>query len=137
LRTFLLYPYNLDLGEAAHGAKMGLGAIWRSIDRDLDDPRPLSLLLIILPFIPYAFALELTDDEATRVAFLVGGLAIAVPWILYVTWRGLKSVRRTFGEAVAQFRDVPLSPRQRIWRSAGALAVIACGGVFLYFRHWA
>lgn len=115
---------------------MTLGAIWRWIDRDLDRVRPLSMLLIILPFIPFAISLEITTDQSTHDRFLLGGLFVALPWFLYVIWRGLKVVARSFKEAATYFRDLPLSPAQRRWRfvQSGAGMIIA-GGLLYFFRH--
>ena len=115
---------------------MSLNAIWRWIDRDLDQSRPLSALLFILPFVPFAIALEVTADEATHDAFLIGGLMVAVPWFLYVIWRGLKVITRSFRDTATYFRDLPLSSAERRWRiAASVFAMIACGGLLLYASH--
>lgn len=115
---------------------MTLGAIWRWIDRDLDSVRPLSVLLIILPFIPFAASLEITTDEATHDGFFMGGLFVALPWFLYVIWRGIKGVARSFKESAVYFRNLPLSPAQRRWRFAqGGAVIIIAGGLLYYFRH--
>jgi hypothetical protein len=73
-------------------------SVWRWIDRDLDSARPISALLVLVPFVPFGFALELAEDQRTQDAFLLGGLAIALPWMLYVIWRGLMVVRKSFRE---------------------------------------
>jgi hypothetical protein len=115
---------------------VSLGAIWRWIDRDLNQVRPISALFIILPFIPFAIALEVTTDEAAQDNFLMGGLFVALPWFLYVTWRGMKVVTRSFKDTAAYFSDLPLSPAQRRWRLVqGALAMIAVGGFLIYVRY--
>lgn len=115
---------------------MSLGAIWRWIDRDLNQVRPLSALLVILPFIPFAVALEVTTDQAVHDKFLMGGMFVALPWFLYVIWRGMKVVAKSFKESASYFRDLPLSPAQRRWRLVrGALAMIAVGGFLIYVRH--
>lgn len=115
---------------------MTLGAIWRWIDRDLDRVRPLSMLLIILPFIPFALSLEFTTDQSTHDHFFLGGLCVALPWFLYVIWRGLKVLVRSFADAATYFCDRPLSPVQRRWRfvQAGAGMIIA-GGLLYVFRQ--
>ncbi len=115
---------------------MSFSAIWRWIDRDLDQVRPLSALLILLPFIPFGIALEVTKDAGTHDAFLLGGMVIAVPWFLYVIWRGLKVVVRSFRDTASYFGKLPLSPAQRGLRLvAGILAMIVVGGYLFYTRH--
>lgn len=115
---------------------MSFGAIWSWIDRDLDRVRPLSSLLIVLPFIPFAVSLEVTADERTHENFLMGGLLVAVPWFFYVIWRGMKVVGRSFKETATYFRDLPLSPVQRRWRLMQAgIAMLIVGGLLYYFRH--
>jgi hypothetical protein len=80
-------------------------AVWQWIDRDLDQIRPLSMLLILLPFIPFAIALELPVSSSTEDALLIAGFVVAMPWFLYVVWRGLRNVARSFRETGRYFRD--------------------------------
>ncbi len=113
-------------------------SVWRWIDRDLDNARPISALLFIVPFVPFGITLELVEDQRTQDAFLFGGLVVAVPWMLYVIWRGIIVVGKSFKDSARYFRDLPLSPRERSSRLFwGALAALVAASVIIYIRHLA
>jgi hypothetical protein len=85
-----------------------------------------------VPFIPYGIALEISHDQATQAAFFVGGLMLAVPWFLYVIWRGLRLVGRSFRQSATLLQDSP----PPMWRCVAGLAVMICGGLVIYIHHF-
>ncbi len=90
------------------------------------------MLLIGLPFIPFAFALELTQDRKILNSVLIAGLAVAGPWFLYVIWRMGESVVRSFRDAAPIFRMRELNRRERIQRIVSGVIIILL--VFICLR---
>jgi len=78
--------------------------ILKWIDRDLDHSAPWSLLLIIVPFLPFGIALGLGAKEQTSDAILGIGIVLATPWFLYAfVWRALKRFSRSISKTKAYF----------------------------------
>ena len=78
------------------------------LERDLNDTRPLSTVLAMLPLLPGIVAGKAgASDELTTVLLALGGIA-AIAWVGYVFTRSfanaLRTTRRVFSDAEARER---------------------------------
>lgn len=80
---------------------MAIKTILSWIDQDLDKPRPLSLSLIMVPFLPFAAALGFgANDEVSSITLLFGFILAAL-WFFYAfVWRGFKRVVRSYNDTI-------------------------------------
>lgn len=74
-----------------------LKAIWHWIDRDLYDPRPISMLLVVVPFLPVWIAQENGASRDVQDVWFWVGAPFGFAWMAYVLWRGLKDLGRSLG----------------------------------------
>jgi hypothetical protein len=63
------------------------------------------MLLILVPFVPFAIALESPVSPSIESTLLIAGFVTAAPWFLYVVWRGLKNIARSFRDTGRHFRS--------------------------------
>ncbi|MBO9671628.1 MAG: hypothetical protein J7485_14055 [Sphingobium sp.] len=84
---------------------MRVREIWRWIDNDLNNTRPWSFLLVIVPLLPaWAFNAAGASKSTEDTAFLAGA-AVSGVWFAYVVWRGLSNIVRSFQKTTAYFRS--------------------------------
>ncbi|MBB3956844.1 hypothetical protein [Novosphingobium sediminicola] len=84
---------------------MNFGKLWRWIDNDLNHAHPWSLMLIVLPFLPFGAALGFGTSADSADAMLAFGMIVAAPWFFYAfVWRGFRRVIRSTNDTVSYFR---------------------------------
>jgi hypothetical protein len=83
-------------------------------ERDINESRPYSLALAVVPVIPGAIASEVGLDKLSTVLFVLGS-PLAIGWFIYVLYRRFRAVardtRRLFADHEAQKRGEELPTR--------------------------
>jgi hypothetical protein len=83
---------------------VSLPSILRWIDNDLNDTRPWSALLFLVPFFPVWVLSEIGVSERAEETALFAGFAVALPWLIYFFWRQAKNVGRAFKQSADYFK---------------------------------
>ncbi|NOW48159.1 hypothetical protein FHW96_004343 [Novosphingobium sp. SG751A] len=84
---------------------MNFGKIWRWIDNDLNQAHPWSLMLILLPFLPFGAAIGFGAAAGSTDTMLALGMIVAAPWFFYAfVWRGMRRVMRSTNDSISSFR---------------------------------
>ena len=85
------------------------------LERDLNESRPFSLLLVVVPILPAIVGGKLgLNETATWILFLFGS-PVALGWLIYVIYRrfanAARDVRRSFRDVEARKRGEELPAR--------------------------